>query len=261
MNRPNSVMLRIGPSTSVPFGCAARKRFPRVVLGLLEAQRDAALVGVDLEHLHLDLLAGGDDLAGMDVLLGPAHLGDVDEALDARLQLHEGAVVGDVRDGALDAGADRILGLDRLPRIGLQLLHAERDALRLRVDADDLHLHRVADVEDLGRMIDAAPGHVGDVQQAVDAAEVDEGAVVGDVLDETVDHLALLEAGDDVGALLGTRLFEHRAARDDDVAAAAIHLEDLEATAADASAGRCRARGGCRPGCREGRPRRRRGRR
>ena len=77
-------------------------------------------------------------------------------------------------------------------------------------------------------MVDAAPGHVGDVQQAVDAAEVDEGAVVGDVLDETVDHLALLEAGDDVGALLGARLLEHRAARDDDVAAAAVHLEDLE---------------------------------
>ena len=204
------------------------ERFPRIVLGLLEAERDAALVGVDLEHLHLDLLAGRDDLAGVDVLLRPAHLGDVDQAFDARLQLHERAVVGDVRDGALDAGADRILGLDRLPRIGLQLLHAERDALRLRIDADDLHLHRVADVEDLGRVVDAAPGHVGDVQQAVDAAQVDEGAVVGDVLDEAVDDLALLEAGDDVGALLGARLFQHGAARDDDVAAAAIHLEDLE---------------------------------
>ena len=171
------------------------ERIPGVVLGLLEAERDAALVGIDLEDLNLDLLAGGDDLAGVDVLLGPAHLGDVDQAFDARLQLHEGAVVGDVRDGALEAGADRILGLDRRPRIGLQLLHAEADALRLRVDADDLHLHRVADVEDLGRMVDAAPGHVGDVQQAVDAAEVDEGAVVGDVLDETVDHLAFLRGG------------------------------------------------------------------
>ena len=237
------------------------ERFPRVVLGLLEAKRDAALVGIDLEHLHLDLLAGRDDLAGVDVLLGPAHLGDVDQAFDARLQLHEGAVVGDVGHGALDAGADRILGLDRLPRIGLQLLHAERDALRLGVDADDLHLHRVADVEDLGGVIDAAPGHVGDVQQAVDAAQVDEGAVVGDVLDETVDHLALLEAGDDVGALLGARLFQDRAARDDDVAAAAVHLEDLELLGLSASADRCRAPGGCRPGCREGRPRRRRGRR
>ena len=170
MNRPNSVMLRIGPSTTEPFGMGGEEGVPGIVLGLLEAERDAALLGVDLEDLHLDLLAGGDDLAGMDVLLGPAHLGDVDQALDARLQLHEGAVVGDVGDRALEAGADRILGLDAGPRIGLQLLHAEADALRLRVDAHDLHLDGVADVDDLARMIDAAPGHVGDVQQAVDAA-------------------------------------------------------------------------------------------
>ena len=184
--------------------------------------------GVDLEDLHLDLLAGGDDLAGMDVLLGPAHLGDVDQAFDARLQLHERAVVGDVGDRALEAGADRILGLDAGPRIGLQLLHAEADALRLGVDAHDLHLDGVADVDDLARVVDAAPGHVGDVQQAVDAAQVDEGAVVGDVLDHAVDDLALGQPGDDLGALLGAGRLQDLAARDDDVAAAAIHLEDLE---------------------------------
>jgi hypothetical protein len=110
----------------------------------------------------------------------------------------------------------------------LELLHAERDAVRLLVDADDLHLDRLADVEDLGRMVDAAPGHVGDVQQAVDAAEVDERTVVGDVLDDALDHLALFEVLDDLRALLGAALFEHGAARHDDVAATAIHLEDLE---------------------------------
>ena len=99
---------------------------PRIGQRLLEAERDAALLRVDLEDHHLDFLAGGDDLAGVDVLLGPAHLGDVDQAFDARLQLDEGAVVGDVGDAALELGADRILGLDALPRIGLELLHAER---------------------------------------------------------------------------------------------------------------------------------------
>jgi len=59
--------------------------------------------------------------------------GDVDEPLDAGLELDEGAVVGDVGDAALEAGADRELGLDALPRIGLKLLHAERDAVGLVV--------------------------------------------------------------------------------------------------------------------------------
>ena len=128
----------------------------------------------------------------------------------------------------LKLGADRIFGGDVFPRIGLELLHAEADALRLGIDADDLHLHRVADIHDLARMGDASPGHVGDMQQAVDAAEIDEGAIVGDVLDHAVDDLALFEPGDDLAALLGAGLFQHRAAGDDDIAAAAIHLQDLE---------------------------------
>ena len=86
----------------------------------------------------------------------------------------------------------------------------------------------LADVEHLGRVIDAPPGDVGDVQQAVDAAEIDEGAVVGDVLDHAVDDLALFEVLHQLLALLGAGLFQHGAARHDDVAAAAIHLEDLE---------------------------------
>ena len=164
----------------------------------------------------------------MDVLLGPRHLGDVDQAFDARLEFDEGAVVGDVGDAALEAHADRILGLDALPGVGLQLLHAERDAVRLVVDLDDLDLHLLADVEHLGRVIDAPPGDVGHVQQAVDAAEVDERTVVGDVLDHAVDDLALFEVLHQLLALLGARLFQHGAARHHDVAAPAIHFQDLE---------------------------------
>ncbi len=204
------------------------EHLPRIAHGLLEAERDAPLDRIDLEDLHFDFLRGGDDLAGMHVLLGPRHFGDVDQALDAGLQFHEGAVVGDVGDATLEAGADRILGLDALPRIVEQLLHAERDAVGLVVDLDDLDLHLLADIEHLGRVIDPAPGDVGDVQQAVDAAEVDEGAVVGDVLDHAVDDLTLFQVLHQLLALLGAGLFQHGAAGNHDVAAAAIHLQDLE---------------------------------
>ena len=123
---------------------------------------------------------------------------------------------------------DRIAGGDAVPRVGLELLDAERDAVRLVVELEDLDLDGLADVDDLGRVVDAPPRHVGDVQQAVDAAEVDEGAVLGDVLDDAVDDLALFEVRDELGALLGPALLEHGAARHDDVAAPAVHLEDLE---------------------------------
>ena len=125
--------------------------FPRIGHDLLQAEADAPLLRIDVEHHHLDLLAGRDDLAGMHVLLGPAHLGDMDQPLDARLQFDEGAVVGDVGDAALELGAGRIFELDALPRIGFELLHAERDALGLRVEANDLHLDGLADIQRLGR--------------------------------------------------------------------------------------------------------------
>src|SRR3546814_16798293 len=79
--------------------------------------------------------------------------------------------------------ANRVFGARAGPGISLQLLHAQRDALRVLVDADDLHLHRVADVDQLRRMADAAIAHVGDVEQAVDAAQVAGGAIIGDVVE------------------------------------------------------------------------------
>src|ERR1700761_2153549 len=202
--------------------------FPRVTHGLLETERNPALDGIDFQHLHFDFLRGRNDLAGMHVLLGPRHLRDVDQAFDARLQLDERAVVGDVGDAAGEARVERILGLDALPRIVQQLLHAERNAVGLVVDLDDLDLHGLADGEHLGRVIGPAPGDIGDVQQAVDAAEVNERTVIGDVLDDTVNHLTLFEVLDQFLTLFGAGLFQNGTARHYDVAAAAIHLEDLE---------------------------------
>src|SRR6516162_7883713 len=204
------------------------KGFPRIGEYLLQTEADPALLGIDVEHHHLDLLAGRDDLAGVHILFGPAHLGDVDQPFDPWLQLNKGAVIGDVGDAAAEPGPGRIFELYTLPRIRLELLHTERDALRLGVEANDLDLYGLADIERLRRVVDAAPGDVGDMQQPIDPAEVYKGAVIGDILDDAVENLALLEAGDEFGALLSATFLEHRAARHDDVAARAIHLEDLE---------------------------------
>ena len=122
----------------------------------------------------------------------------------------------------------RIFQLDTFPRIGLELLHAERDALGLGVEANDLNLDVLPDIQRFGGVVDAPPGDIGDVQQPIDPAEIDKRAVIGDVLDDAVEDLAFLEAGDQLRALLGAALFEHGAARDDDVAARAVHLQDLK---------------------------------
>merc|ERR1712023_446639 len=121
--------------------------FPRVAAALLETKRDAALAEVDIENHHFHLLAGRDDLARMDVLLGPAHFRDVDKAFDTGFQLDERTVIGDVGYTAFQLRANRELALDALPWVGLQLLHAERDTLGLRVEADDLHFDRLTNLQ------------------------------------------------------------------------------------------------------------------
>ena len=106
---------------------------------------------------------------------------------------------------------------------------AERDALGRRVVLEDDDVDLVVDLEQLRRVADAAPRHVGDVQQAVDAAEVDERAVVGDVLDRAAQHLALGERLERGLLLLGVLLLEERLAREDDVAALLVDLDDAHA--------------------------------
>ena len=107
---------------------------PRIRLALLEAERDAATLFVDVQHHDLDFLADLHDLGRVDVLVGPVHFGHVDQAFDALLDLDERAVVGDVRDLAEHARVGRVAARDVLPRIRAELLEAQatRDCARGR---------------------------------------------------------------------------------------------------------------------------------
>src|SRR5438105_4259745 len=104
--------------------------------------------------------------------LGPRHFADVYQTLNALFELDERTVVGDADDAAVDARAYGVTLAGVEPRIGRELLEAERDALLLFVELQDFHLDLITDVHQVARMRQAAPGHIGDMQQAVDAAEV-----------------------------------------------------------------------------------------
>ena len=92
---------------------------PGIFLDLFQAKRNSPLLWIDLKHLDFNLLAGRNNLAGMDIFLGPAHFRDVDQAFDTRLKLNESAIVGDVRYPALDPGIDRIFSLYAFPGVVL----------------------------------------------------------------------------------------------------------------------------------------------
>src|SRR5579885_3429510 len=110
---------------------------------------------------------------------GPGHLADVNQALDARFEFYEGAVIGDVDHAADHPAVHRIALRHGLPGVRRQLFQPQGDALLLPVEFQHLDGHFVAHVDDFRGMTNAAEGHVGDMQQTVDAAQVHEyGAFV-----------------------------------------------------------------------------------
>src|SRR4030095_10220423 len=205
-----------------------RELFPRVGHALLHPKRNAAPLLVDLEDHDLDLVAELHDLGRMDVLVRPVHFRDVHQSLDALLDLDERAVVRDVGDLAEQARPRRIAPRQTDPRVLAELLHAQRHAVFLLVELQHLGGALVAHRQHFGRMFHAPPGEIGDVEQAVDAAKVDERAVIGDVLDHALDDGAFLQCLQELLALGAQARFEDRAARHDDVIALAIELDDLE---------------------------------
>ena len=120
---------------------------PWIGLGLLDAEGYAPPLPIDVENYGFDNLPYRYDLGGVADAFVPAHLADVDEPFDPLLQLHKGPVIGDGDHLASDPVAHGVLGVDVIPRVGLQLLIAKADTLPLRVELEHHHLDRVPDCE------------------------------------------------------------------------------------------------------------------
>src|SRR5690349_13937753 len=193
---------------------------------LLQRERDAATLEVDVDDLDEDLVTDRHDLLGeLDVLA--RELGDVHQALDAlghadeRTERHQ---LGDLSGSDL---TDGVGAGEQLPRVLLRRLERQRHALALQVDLEDLDGDLLADLDDLAGVLDVLPRELGDVHEAVHAAQVDERAEVDDRGHDALADLALLEVVEERRARLRLRLLEQRAAAQDDVVAVLVELEDL----------------------------------
>ncbi len=208
-------------------GVLRRDIVPRVGFRLANAQGDFLFVLVHVQHNRVDHIAGVEDIRGPRHALGPGNFADMHETFDTLFQLHECAVRDQVHDLAADAGALRVLHFDLFPRILELLLQTERNALLLLVDIQHKHFEFLAHGDHFARVIDAAPAHIGDMQQAVHSAQIHERTEIGDVLDDTRPGLARLDFGEQFLLQTATRFFDQIAARQHDVAAFLIDLEHL----------------------------------
>src|SRR6202012_3637246 len=146
-----------------------------VLVGLLEAQRDAATLQVDVDDLDHRVITDGDHLVGhLDVALG--QLGDVHQALDALFDADERTERHQLGDLARNDLADSVSAGEVPPRVFLSRLERQRNPLAVHVNVEHLDGDLVADLDNLGRVVDVLPRQLGDVHQTVHTAEVDKRA-------------------------------------------------------------------------------------
>src|SRR5215218_886036 len=167
---------------------------PRVALSLLEPERDALAVPIDVEHLDLHGLADLEHL-GRVVHVAPRDLRDVDQAVHA-VEVDERTEVDDVRDLALDDVAGREPVEDRLPHLLALVLEdgaaRQHDVVPRAIELDHLAAELLA--QELVEVLDAADVHKRRGQEAADAQVEDQSAL------DDLDH----SAGDGLAALRGT---------------------------------------------------------
>ena len=156
---------------------------------------------------------------------GPRHLADVHQSFDPGFELHKSAVTHHVDDLTVVLLIDFVLFLDVVPRIGLFLLQAKCDFLFFAIDIQDDAFDFLIECDHFGRMANAFPSHVGDMQQSIDTTQINERAELGNVLHDTLAELTDFEFGQQLLAILFPLLLNQRPAANHDVAPCFVDLE------------------------------------
>ena len=81
-------------------------------------------------------------------------------------------------------------------------------------------------MDNLRRIVHVVPGELGDVDQAVDAAQINESAEVNDGGNGALETHTRLKLGQDLGALSLTGLLEDNTTGQNDIVAVTIHLDN-----------------------------------
>ena len=199
---------------------------PWVGQSLFHAQRNFLLVLVDSENHHFNFVANGNKFAWMINSASPGHFADVNQTFDTIFQFDERTVGQHVDNFPGDASIDRVLLGDVFPRALGLLLESQSNLFFFVIDIQNHHFDLLIDLNHLSRMVDSSPAHVCDVQQTVDAAEVNKRTEIGDVLDGTQAGIADGEVFEKLFLFFLASFFDQAATRHNDVLASFVDLQN-----------------------------------
>ncbi len=182
---------------------------PWVRFALLQTQGDTTTLFVDVQNHNFNNIAHVNNFRWVNVLVGPVHFRNVYQTFNAFFDFYEAAVISQVGYTTGQASAFRIALSDSNPWIFAQLFQAQRYAGTLAVELQHFNSDFVAHVDNFAWMLNAFPCHVSDVQQAVNATQVNECAVVSEVLNDTFDFHAFLQVFQQLIALSAVFRFDN----------------------------------------------------
>jgi len=141
----------------------------------------------------------------------------VQQRLDARVQAHESAELRHAADHTLHHLADVVQLVHLRPRVRLQALERQPNAAAFLVQTQHVHIDLVAHVQQFARVLDAVPGQLADVNQAVGSTEIDERAEIAQAAHHAAPGFAFAQVFEQrilarvADLALGLALAEHQA--------------------------------------------------
>ena len=150
------------------------------------------------------------------------------QTFNAFFDFYEAAVISQVGYTTSQLGAFWVTFRDSNPWIFAQLFQARGYTSTLAVELQHFNSDFIANIDDFAWVLNAFPSHVSDVQQAVYAAQINECTVVSEVLNDTFNFHAFLQVFQQLIALSAVLGFDNRTARNDNVVALLIQLDDFE---------------------------------
>ena len=179
----------------------------RLGAGFAERQAQAVSVVLDAHNLQRHDVAFLHDLLG--VADATVHqLGDVDETLDRPREPSERAERDELCDHTGDDIAHLVTRDQLLPLLRCSATDRERDLLRVLIDAHDEDVDFVADLEQVFRLRVAVPRQLGQVDEAIGAAKVNEHTEVPDGGDAAEADFSLVQFVEETILLLRAPLLQ-----------------------------------------------------
>ena len=200
--------------------------FGVILVCLLNGQGDTTTLEVDVNNLDHDIFTNVDNLV-WDLNVALSQLGDVNKALDALFDANERTEWNELGDLAWHDLAHSVGAGEYAPWIFLGCLQGQRYALAVQIDVENLYGYFVANGDNLGWVINVLPRQLGNVNQAVYAAQVDECAEVDDGRDNALADLALLQLVQELRANLRLGLLKECTAGQNNVVTLLVELDDL----------------------------------